>query len=125
MIEDDILGALAWGNYTLKQLHDNLPYSRNYIAMHVRRLVREGKVKLIGMRGKAHLYGSMDEALQPIRPNGFERVRTALERMGTAHRASICKDSDTTMDVTAVSLGLLIKRGLAERIGKGEYRYVG
>ena len=125
MIEDDILGALAWGNYTLKQLHDNLPYSRNYIAMHVRRLVREGKAQMIGMRGKACLYGSMDEALQAIRPNGVERVRAALERMGTAHRASIRKESDTTMDVTAVSLGLLIKRGLAERIGKGEYRYVG
>ena len=125
MIETAILRALACDNRTLKQLHDDLPYSRNYIAMHVRRLVCEGKVQRIGMCGKACLYGSMDEALQPIRPNGVERVRAALERMGTAHRASIRKESDTTMDVTAVSLGLLIKRGLAERIGKGEYRYVG
>ena len=125
MIETAILRALACDNRTLTQLHADLPYSRNYIAMHVRRLVREGKAQVIGMRGKALLYGSMDEEVQPVRPNGVERVRAALERMGTAHRASIRKESDTTMDVTAVSLGLLIKRGLAERVGKGEYRYVG
>lgn len=125
MIETAILRALAYDNRTLKQLHGELTYSRNYIAMHVRRLVREGKIQLIGMCGKACLYGSMDEEVQPIKASGVERVRLALERMGTAHRASICKESDTTMDVTAVSLDLLIKRGLAERVGKGEYRYVG
>ena len=125
MIEDDILGALAWGNYTLNQLHDDLPYSRNYIAMHVRRLVCEGKVQRIGMCGKACLYGSMDEEVQPIKANGVERVRAALERMGCGHRSQISYESCTPMELTAVALRLLIKRGQAERIGKGEYRYVG
>lgn len=125
MIETTILRALAYDNRTLKQLHGELPYSRNYIAMHVRRLVREGKIQLIGMRGKACLYGSMDEEVQPIKASGVERVQLALERMGRAHRSAISNESDTPMELTAVALRLLIKRGLAERIGKGEYRYVG
>ena len=125
MIETTILRALAYDNRTLEQLHDDLPYSRNYIAMHVRRLVREGKAQVIGMRGKALLYGSMNEKRQYVRPNGVERVRAALERAGIAHRAAICKESDTTMELTAVALRLLIMRGQAARIGKGEYRYVG
>lgn len=125
MIETAILRTLAWDDRTLKQLHDDLPYSRNYIAMHVRRLVREGKAQVIGMRGKACLYGPMGEKPQYIRPNGVERVRAALWRMGRAHRSAISNESDTPMELTAVALRLLIKRGLAERIGKGEYRYVG
>ena len=96
-----------------------------HLEMHVRHLVREGKAQVIGMCGKVCLYGPMGEKPQYIRPNGVERVRAALWRMGRAHRSAISDESDTPMELTAVALRLLIKRGLAERIGKGEYRYVG